>query len=172
MKAKKIIKSLLYIFILLFIILIVVSIYLLISNKYKKNNEENIIIKDANNDLINYNQIDINNIGSDSPIPIEIDEANPDKIDYEGQIKRIKLSISNVSNEYQEYIKDKESFAYTIKKYFYENGLLDGNIISLIKCEIQNNEMIMYFKLNNNSSTIIKVVYNFDQNSTKVSEQK
>lgn len=176
MKSKRIIKSLLIIAIVLFIFLIVLCINVSIKNKDEK---ENNTISENKYNIIDYNQIDtenldINNIGSDSPLfaLVERDVTDPDKIDYEGQIKRIKLSIANVSDEIQSYIKDKESFAYSIKKYFYENGLLDGDRISLIKSDIQNNEIIMLFKLNDSKDTVLKVIYNFVLNSTYVLKQE
>lgn len=170
MKNKRIIKSSLIIAFILFVFLIV----LFINNNAKK--KSNINIEEGKYNTTVFNQIDIenldaNSIGSDSPLfaLIEKEITDPDKIDYEGQIKRIKLSLANVSDEIQAHIKDKEKFAYCIKKYFYENGILDGDIITLTNSKMQDNKLTMFFKMNDKRTSTLEIIYNIVDDTTDVS---
>ena len=126
----------------------------------------------VNNDIFSSNKtensIDFNDTLFSS---IEKDSIDSNLKDMDEIMKNIKISIANVTTETQDYIKNKDDFLYKIKKFMYENNLLDADTMTLTNSNIQNNQLIMLFVMNNQRKTKLKIVYNITDNNTEVSKQ-
>ena len=179
MNKKTILVALIIFLICLFLGLMCGIIIIMNNNDNKTTNGTNINTNtntnaniSVNNDIFSSNKtengIDFNDTLFSS---IEKDSIDSNLKDMDEIMKNIKISIANVSPETQNYIKNKDDFLYKIKKFMYENNLLDADIMTLTNSSIQNNQLIMLFVMNNQRKTKLKIVYNITDNSTEVSKQ-
>ncbi len=179
MNKKTILVALIIFLICLFLGLMCGIIIIMNNNDNKTTNGTNINTNtntnaniSVNNDIFSSNKtensIDFNDTLFSS---IEKDSIDSNLKDMDEIMKNIKISIANVTTETQDYIKNKDDFLYKIKKFMYENNLLDADTMTLTNSNIQNNQLIMLFVMNNQRKTKLKIVYNITDNNTEVSKQ-
>ena len=179
MNKKTILVALIIFLICLFLGLMCGIIIIMNNNDNKTTNGTNINTNtntnaniSVNNDIFSSNKTE-NGIDFNDPLfsSIEKDSIDSNLKDMDEIMKNIKISIANVTTETQDYIKNKDEFLYKIKKFMYENNLLDADTMTLTNSNIQNNQLIMLFVMNNQRKTKLKIVYNITDNSTEVSKQ-
>lgn len=101
---------------------------------------------------------------------IESNGTDSNLKDINDLIKNMKISLANVNKEVQNSIIDKDSFIFSIKKYLYEQNILDGDTLTLTSSKIQDNKIIMFFTMNNKRQSRLEIIYNMTNDTTSVSK--
>ena len=100
---------------------------------------------------------------------IESNGTDSNLKDINELIKNMKISLANVNKEVQNSIIDKDSFIFSIKKYLYEQNLLNGDTLTMISYLVHNEKIEMFFEMNNKAKTKLSIIYDPKNNSTKLS---
>lgn len=100
----------------------------------------------------------------------EITEENTILEDVSQYIGDIDFETINIPKEVLKYIKNKDEFDTSIKKFLYRNGLIDASTATLEEYEInkENSYIQMFFKLNNTEEKIIVVLLDYKENAIEI----
>lgn len=114
------------------------------------------IVSSYNKEEINVNNDDISKVQEGGE---EYNSIHLNNFDFQ---------IVNITKEVSDNIKDTYNFIYNMKEYLYKNGIVEANKAECIAYNIENDKMMIKFKLNDEKETrviakidLIKEIYEF-----------
>lgn len=86
------------------------------------------------------------------------------------ELDKVTIRLLGLTMEMEENIKDKEDFKLRLKEYIYFHELLDATIAQIVECDTTYDNMTMKIQLNDVNSTTLKVVIDFETNTSRVTK--
>lgn len=187
------------IFLILIVMIVIVTLIVFSIKTLKKNsnNEANIVSNNSgsanikNNDRsngntntsqnfisykdVNKNEINLNEVDFENSDYIFYHEEQAAEVPYSREhLNNYKFNIENVPENVLNLIADRNEFYLTIKEFIYKNGLVSTTKAEYVKYDFnqEENNIVIYFNLNDILSTKLKTKVNLNNNSIEVSIMK